>query len=95
MDISNAQRDCNSAARPYQLTKQQTAVIAIGRLLVPYRVNCRPEQRAELMGMARMALALGAIDAATHAHLLELLSPDYTPTTTSPTQDMAPRQEVH
>lgn len=67
--------------RSSQLSAHQTAVINIGRLLVAYRVNGHPEQRAEIIGMAKMAAALGALDAATHAHLLDLISPDAAPAT--------------
>lgn len=79
----NLQQKRNSAARSrsIDLTPHQAAVIHIGRLLVAYRVNGHPEQRAEIIGMAKMAAALGALDAATHAHLLDLISPDATPAT--------------
>ncbi|WP_444984888.1 hypothetical protein [Halomonas mongoliensis] len=81
MNPINLQQKRNSAARlsSVDLTPHQAAVIHIGRLLVAYRVNGYPEQRAEIIGMAKMAAALGALDAATHAHLLDLISPDATP----------------
>lgn len=103
MDTSNPRQKCNFAAFPGspRLSRQQTAVITIGRLLVAYRINGRSEQRAELHGMARMALALGAIDAATHTHLLDLLSPVYIPEIPKPypphraTARRSAGQEVH
>lgn len=83
MNPINLQQKRNSAARSrsVDLTPYQAAVINIGRLLVAYRVNGHPEQRAEIIGMAKMAAALGALDAATHAHLLDLISPDATSAT--------------
>nr|WP_163503966.1 hypothetical protein [Halomonas socia] len=80
MNPTNLQQKRNaSRRRPAGLTQQQAAVITIGRLLIPYRVNARPEQRAELIGMARMAAALGAITPDEHAHLLSLISTDAAP----------------
>lgn len=74
-------RNSDARSRSIDLTPHQAAVIHIGRLLVAYRVNGYPEQRAEIIGMAKMAAALGALDAATHAHLLDLISPDAAPAT--------------
>ncbi len=82
MHPSNLQQKSNAASRrSAAISAHQAAVIHIGRLLVAYRVNGYPEQRAEIIGMAKMAAALGALDAATHAHLLDLISPDATPAT--------------
>lgn len=61
------------------ITAHQAAVTTIGALLVAYRINGRAEQRAELLGMAKMAVALGAIDADTHAYLLNLITPNDIP----------------
>lgn len=63
------------------ITAHQAAVTTIGALLVAYRINGRAEQRAELLGMAKMAVALGAIDADTHACLLNLIIPNDIPAT--------------
>ncbi|NIC37194.1 hypothetical protein HBJ58_10950 [Halomonas desiderata] len=81
MKDTKTRRERNPASchRSGGLTAHQAAVITIGRLLVAYRVNRRSEQRAELLGMARMAAALGALDAATHAFLLDLVAADCRP----------------
>ncbi|MDV6319593.1 hypothetical protein [Chromohalobacter sp. HP20-39] len=77
MDIINSRPECNSGARRYyrQVSAHQRAVHTIGARLVAYRINGRPEQLEEILGMARMALTLGAIDPATHTELLRLLYP--------------------
>lgn len=102
MDIINSCPECNSGAHRYyrQVSAHQRAVHAIGARLVAYRINRRPEQREEILGMARMALVLGAIDPATHTELLRLLyplddpHPVITPNqTTAPTASIA--EEVH
>jgi len=65
--------------RSAEVSAHQTAVSTIGRLLVAYRVNGRPDQRAELIGMAKMAVALGALDADTYSYLIDLISQDDAP----------------
>lgn len=80
MHPSNLQQKSNAASRrTAALSAHQTAVNTIGKLLVAYRVNGRPDQRAELVGMARMAVALGALDAETYAYLIDLISQDDAP----------------
>ncbi|MCM2131968.1 hypothetical protein [Larsenimonas rhizosphaerae] len=52
----------------------QKAVALIGTRLIELRVNRRSEQFAEVLGMARMALTLGAISRADYTDLLEDLN---------------------
>ncbi|MFI0471646.1 hypothetical protein ACGLWX_02855 [Halomonas sp. HMF6819] len=46
------------------------ATALIGTKLIAYRVNRRPEQLSYLLGLVRMALALGHISSDDHAQLL-------------------------
>ncbi|WP_069384034.1 hypothetical protein [Halomonas caseinilytica] len=102
MNTISPRSECNSGAHHdyRQVSAHQRAVHAIGARLVAYRINGLPEQRGEILGMARMAMALGAIDAATHTELLQLLYPigELHPATTSntPTTALVPvAQEAH
>jgi len=77
MNPTSLQQKSNAASRrSAALSAHQTAVNTIGKLLVAFRVNGRPDQRAELIGMARMAVALGALDDETFTYLLDLISQD-------------------
>ncbi|MDR5901041.1 hypothetical protein [Halomonas icarae] len=78
------QKRKNSPRRSAELSAHQNAVNTIGKLLVAYRVNGHPDQRAELIGMAKMAVALGALDTETYAYLIDLISQDDTPSPTPP-----------
>lgn len=85
-----------TARRSAALSAHQTAVNTIGKLLIPYRVNGRPAQRAELIGMAKMAVALGALDDETFAYLLDLISQDDAPAPAQPAfQRRAAAMGVH
>lgn len=80
MHPSNLQQKRKAAPRrSAEISAHQEAVSTIGKLLVAYRVNGRPDQRAELIGMAKMAVALGALDAETYAYLIDLISQDDAP----------------
>ena len=80
MHPTDLQQKSNATSRrSAAISAHQTAVNTIGKLLVAYRVNGRPDQRAELIGMAKMAVALGALDDETFNYLLDLISQDDAP----------------
>ncbi|XKE44612.1 hypothetical protein LG302_14720 [Halomonas organivorans] len=59
----------SASARP-QIPSQQIATALIGSQLIAYRINRRPDQLSYLLGLARMASALYAIDTDEHERFL-------------------------
>lgn len=53
-----------------QLSPSQVSTALIGAKLIAYRVNRKPEQLHQLLGMARMACALNALSYQDHDQLL-------------------------
>lgn len=60
-------------ARPESPSLQQIAVAQLGARLIVYRVNRRPAQREQLLGMLAMAQALGALPTPEHQALTTIL----------------------
>ncbi|RUR28073.1 hypothetical protein [Vreelandella nanhaiensis] len=53
-----------------QISPSQIATALIGTKLIAYRVNRRPEQLSYLLGLVRMATALGHISSEDHSQLM-------------------------
>lgn len=53
-----------------QIPPSQVSTALIGAKLIAYRVNRKPEQLHQLLGMARMACALNALSYQEHDQLL-------------------------
>lgn len=53
-----------------QIPPSQIATALIGTKLIAYRVNRRPEQLSYLLGLVRMAAALGHISSEDHSQLM-------------------------
>ncbi|UBR49424.1 hypothetical protein KF947_19170 [Halomonas sp. FeN2] len=53
-----------------QISPTHIATALIGAKLIAYRVNRKPEQLQQLLGMARMATALNALSYQEHDQLL-------------------------
>jgi hypothetical protein len=53
-----------------QISPSQVSTALIGAKLIAYRVNRKPEQLQQLLGMARMATALNALSYQEHDQLL-------------------------
>lgn len=59
-----------SASARFEIPQHQIATALIGTKLIAYRVNRRPDQLAYLLGLVRMASAVGAISIDEHKQFL-------------------------
>ncbi|KAA0010754.1 hypothetical protein F0A17_16180 [Billgrantia pellis] len=59
-----------SASARFEIPQHQIATALIGTKLIAYRINRRPDQLAYLLGLVRMASAVGAISIDEHKQFL-------------------------